>query len=348
MLSSTEIALFRTNLLEWFARYRRDLPWRRTLDPYAIWISEIMLQQTRVAAVIPYYERFLARFPNFEALAESSERDLLAHWAGLGYYCRARNLQKAAQLICESGGFPQTYDAIRALPGIGDYTAAAIASIAFDLPHAVLDGNVFRVLSRVFNDVTNIASTAGRRHFAHLADTMLDRSEPGAFNQALMELGATVCLPSNPQCLVCPVAHLCRARASGTQNQLPVKILDRKTEDEHRTVFWIEQDGNLLLWQRPPDSRLMPGFWELPEQTQLPATPIGEKIGSFRHTITFHNYRFDVMKAVPPAHIGACAWVSVDKLETLPLSTILKKARRIVDSRRSDHASITTAASCTS
>src|ERR1700728_4754581 len=121
MLSSTEIALFRTNLLEWFARYRRDLPWRRTRDPYNIWISEIMLQQTRVAAVIPYYERFLTRFPNFKALAESSERDLLAHWAGLGYYYRARNLQKAAQLMCESGGFPRTYDAIRALPGIGDY-----------------------------------------------------------------------------------------------------------------------------------------------------------------------------------------------------------------------------------
>lgn len=330
MLSASEIAQFRANLLEWFTRNRRDLPWRRTRDPYAIWISEVMLQQTRVATVIPYYERFLARFPTFEALAEAKEHDLLAHWAGLGYYYRARNLHKSARMMRASGCFPSLYNDILRLPGIGDYTAAAVSSIAFNLPHAVLDGNVFRVLSRVFNDATNIASPAGRKHFAHLADTLLDRDVPGAFNQALMELGATICLPVNPQCLLCPVANFCRAQASGTQNELPVKIVARKSEEQQRTVFWIECGGRVLLWQRPADSRLMPGFWELPETTQLPAIPAGEKLGAFRHTITFHNYRFEVVAAAPPADTGACTWISLDALDALPLSTILKKARSIV------------------
>ena len=204
--------------------HQRDLKWRQTRDPYAVWISEVMLQQTRVATVTPYYERFLARFPNFHALAEAPESELLAHWAGLGYYHRARNLQRAAQMMRSIGFFPTTFEEIRRLPGIGAYIAAAVASISFDLPHAVLDGNVFRVLSRIFGDATNIASGAGRKHFAGLAETLLHRAAPGAFNQAVMELGATVCLPSNPQCLVCPVSVFCRARQSGRQNDLPVKI----------------------------------------------------------------------------------------------------------------------------
>ena len=161
---------FRRELLAWFEIYKRDLPWRRTRDPYAIWLSEVMLQQTRVTAVIPYFARFLARFPTVQVLAEAPEAELLAHWAGLGYYYRARNLQKAAQAIMEAGSFPQGHAAILALPGIGDYTAAAVASIAFDLPFAVLDGNVFRVLSRLFGDATDIASGAGKKHFAVLAD----------------------------------------------------------------------------------------------------------------------------------------------------------------------------------
>lgn len=345
MLSTSEIGQFRTTLLEWFAHHRRDLPWRRTRDPYAIWISEIMLQQTRVAAVIPYYERFLTRFPDFQTLAEASERDLLAHWAGLGYYYRARNLQKAARLMREIGRFPAVYDEIRRLPGVGDYTASAIASIAFDLPHAVLDGNVFRVLSRALNDTTNIASSVGRRHFARLANTILDRSDPGAFNQALMELGATICLPGNPQCLVCPVGSLCLARRSGTQYELPIKIVARKSEREERTVFWIEQDGHVLLWQRASDSRLMPGFWELPEATQLQTVPMGRKAGAFRHTITFHNYRFEVIEAAAPSDIGACTWISLDSFDALPVSTILKKARRIVEKYRAEEQPASIAAS---
>ncbi len=290
-----------------------------------------MLQQTRVAAVIPYYERFLARFSNFEALAAAPESELLAHWAGLGYYHRARNLQKAAQRMLEAGSFPKTVDELRRLPGIGDYTAAAVASISFNVPQAVLDGNVFRVLSRIFHDHADIASSVGRKHFSAIASEILDRDQPGTFNQAMMELGATVCLPKNPQCLVCPLSMLCRARASGTQCDLPVKIVARKSVREERILFWIERDGKLLVWQRPSDSSLMPGFWELPERTQLPDVAVGRALGSFRHGITFHNYRFEVRECALPSNPVSCRWIDITELATLPVSTILKKARRAVE-----------------
>ena len=329
-----DLERFRSDLLAWFSTHQRDLPWRRTRDPYCIWVSEIMLQQTRVAAVIPYYERFLARFPNFEALAASSEQDLLTHWAGLGYYYRARNMQKAGQLMCESGVFPSTHEGILNLPGIGDYTAAAVLSIAFDRPHAVLDGNVMRVLSRLFADSTNIASSAGRKHFSALASLLLDRENPGAFNQAMMELGATICAPKNPQCLLCPVAGLCQARAIGSQSSLPVKSLKTKSAPEHRSVFWMEHGGSVLVWQRPPDSRLMPGFWELPEAAQLPLAVPSQKLGSFRHAITFHDYRFEVWSAQPPPDLAQCRWMPLRALAGAPVSTVLKKAGRVVELRQ--------------
>ncbi len=285
-----------------------------------------MLQQTRVAAVIPYYERFLQRFPDFRALADAPEQELLAYWAGLGYYYRARNMQKAAQKMVEMGGFPSAYEEIRALPGIGEYTAAAVASIGFDLPHSVVDGNVYRVLSRIFNDFTNIASGPARKHFTVLAETLLDRKRPGTYNQALMELGATVCLPKKPQCLLCPVASVCQARMQGTQDTLPVKIKPQKSVQEERTLFFVERDGKVLLWQRPATSRLMPGFWELPEQEQLLEAVPGKLLKSFRHGITFHDYGFELREANVPEDIGSCQWMAMEELSTLPLSTIAKKA----------------------
>lgn len=288
-----------------------------------------MLQQTRVAATIPYFERFLARFPDVEALANAPESDLLACWAGLGYYRRARNLQKAAQLICERGSLPETYAEIRQLPGIGSYTAAAIASIGFGLPHAVVDGNVYRVLSRVFADPFNIAAASARAHFSELAEDLLDRGAPGRFNQALMELGATLCLPKNPQCLLCPVANWCEAKQQSRQNEFPVKIAPRKSVEETRTVFWIERDGRLLLWRRPADSRLMPGFWELPEPMHLPEVEPGAILGTFRHGITFHNYTFRVVEARVPANPGGCEWRAIEDFRTVPVSTIVRKAIRI-------------------
>jgi endonuclease III len=188
--------------LRWYAAQHRDLPWRRTRDPYRIWVSEIMLQQTRAEAVIPYYERFLERFPSIAALAAASAEEILASWSGLGYYSRARNLHKAARQM--GGLFPSGYQAIRELPGVGDYTAAAISSIAFGLPYAVLDGNVLRVVARLTNDSADISAGRTRARFREIAQQWLDRRQPGAFNQAMMELGATVCLPRVPRCEYLP------------------------------------------------------------------------------------------------------------------------------------------------
>lgn len=291
-----------------------------------------MLQQTRVATAISYYERFLTRFPDFQSLADASESDLLAHWAGLGYYYRARNLQKAARLMRDAGTFPSTIDDLRGLPGVGGYTAAAVASIGFNLPHAALDGNVFRVLSRVLDDPTNIASATARKHFAAVAEILLDRHSPGAFNQAMMELGATICLPKSPQCLICPVSELCRARRRGREKVLPIKRKRLESAQEQRLLFWIERESKLLVWKRPSTSRLMPGFWELPERAQLPGVTAGRKLGSFRHTITFHNYLFEVVEGetgtLEPS--GECQWMPFVDLDSQPTSTVLRKARRIV------------------
>jgi len=340
VLSKSEIEELQTALLTWFDRNKRDLPWRRTKDPYSIWISEIMLQQTRVSAVVPFYERFLARFPDCRALAEAPEDDLLAHWAGLGYYHRARNLQKAAKELRESG-FPADYTAIRALPGIGEYTSAAIASIAFELPHASVDGNVLRVLSRLFADATDIGSGPGRKHFTKLAEALLARDRPGAFNQGMMELGATICLPKNPQCLVCPGASICRARRSGRQNAFPVKLGRMKMVEERRRLFWIQQEQRLLMWQRPQESRLMPGFWELPEEAQLPEAKASRPVGTFRHGITFHNYRFELYRADAGNLIGPCKWVPIDALEQMPVSTVVRKAQRLIAGKAAHHAAKT-------
>jgi A/G-specific adenine glycosylase len=329
-----QVHSLRQELLTWFERHQRDLPWRKTRDPYRIWLSEIMLQQTRVAAVIPYFERFLARFPTVESLADVPEADLLSHWAGLGYYYRARNLQKAAQAIVLAGAFPASYEALLMLPGIGDYTAAAVASIAFDLPHAVLDGNVFRVLSRLFADRTNIADARGKKHFAILADRLLDRENPAAFNQAMMELGATICLPKSPQCLLCPVAFCCKAREQNQTADLPVKIVEKKSVRIERTLYWIQRADRILAWQRPADSRLMPGFWELPEQEQIPDAAVGRLLGAFKHGITIYDYRFRVVSAAAPVSLGMCQWVSLDEMEALPLSTIFRKAMRVMGNQK--------------
>ncbi len=321
MWSAAKIKRFRANLLGWFDAQKRDLPWRRTHDPYSIWVSEIMLQQTRVAAAIPYFERFLARFPDFRALATAPEEDVLRHWAGLGYYYRARNLQKAAQKIVELGGsFPCDHPTLLSLPGVGDYTAAAVASIAFGLPHAVVDGNVVRVISRLF------ATNGDRKEFAEIAGKLLDKQRSGDFNQAMMELGATLCLPKNPQCLLCPVSRMCQARELGAQNDFPAAKRPSRNKEIVRDLYWIERRGKVLAWQRPPDARLMPGFWELPEQEHLPNAKPAEELGQFRHGITVNNYRIKVWRTPPPQHLGACRWLNLRELAAVPLSTIFKKA----------------------
>lgn len=288
-----------------------------------------MLQQTRVSAVIPYFEKFMVRFPDFAALARAPEADLLAYWAGLGYYYRARNLQKAAQSMEVAGVFPDTHVAIAQLPGVGSYTAAAVASIAFNLPHAAVDGNVYRVLSRITEDRTNIAAASARKHFSVIAEGLLDRNRPGDFNQAVMELGATICLPKRPQCLLCPVRELCRAHAHRTEHTLPVKVKERRSVEETRQVFVVRNGGRLLLWQRPATTRLMPGFWELPEAAQLPpGARRGQIAGTFRHGITVYSYRFEIWEAEADEPGAICQWVDEAELEHLPLSTIARKALR--------------------
>lgn len=236
-----------TPLYDWYQREKRDLPWRETRDAYKIWLSEIILQQTRVAQGLDYYLRFTMRFPTLRDLAEASEDEVLKLWQGLGYYSRARNLLKAARVAYASWSeIPDDYERLRTLPGVGDYTAAAIASFAFDLPHAVVDGNVFRVLSRLYADFTPIDSTQGKKRFAELAHRILDRQHPALHNQAMMELGALVCAPSEPHCDACPLAELCQARARETQNELPVKT--KKTAKRTRYfnylyLSWNESDG---------------------------------------------------------------------------------------------------------
>src|SRR5216684_5503580 len=223
MLQGRELAIFRKQLLAWFRQFQRDLPWRQTKDPYRIWLSEIMLQQTRVAAAIPYYERFLKRFPDIHALASAPEEEVLCLWSGLGYYSRARNLQKAAQqIVAKHGGqFPTRLDEALALPGIGNYTAAAILSIAFGEKLAVLDGNVARVLARLGAIRGDLRESRRWQELQETAERLLEPKSPCDWNQAMMELGATLCTPKSPQCLLCPVAQACEGRRLGLAESLP-------------------------------------------------------------------------------------------------------------------------------
>ena len=316
-------------LLRWYRQGHRDLPWRRTNDPYRIWVSEIMLQQTRAQAVIPYYERFLDRFPNVDALARAAEEEVLTLWSGLGYYSRARNLRRAAGHIQSAGGFPREYHAIRELPGVGDYTAAAIASIAFGLPHAVLDGNVLRVVARVENDSADIASPRTRERFRDVAQEWLDQRSPGAFNQALMELGATVCLARNPLCLVCPLSSLCGARAEGTVAHLPVKLRKVEPVRLEGTLLIVRRRGQILLRQREASERRMAGFWELPTPDHLPGARVGVAIGTVRHSITHHRYYFQVAQASASPRERSFRWFPTHDLATIPLSTSARKALKL-------------------
>ncbi len=305
--------LIRRALGRWYDRNKRLLPWRESSDPYAIWISEIMLQQTRVAAVIPYYERFLKRFPYAAALAQAPEEEVLTLWSGLGYYTRARNLQSAAHKIVELGSFPGTYAGIRELAGVGDYTAAAVASIAFGLPHAVIDGNVRRVIARITN---------GKEDIQRVADLLLDRKNPSRSNQALMELGAVICVPRDPHCVKCPIATHCEAQKLGTQKELPAKRVKPTTIHLKRKLLVIHQEQRILL---TPSPRVQ-GFWDLPEPFE--GARIVVKLGEFRHSITHHNYRFAVYEAVVRMAPTAFRWFDCKNIDEIPLSTTAKKGLR--------------------
>ena len=253
-------------LLDWYAREGRDLPWRRTRDPYRIWLSEVILQQTRVAQGMEYYLRFTERFPDVASLAAAPEDEVLKLWQGLGYYSRARNLQKAAQVIMtrHGGVFPDTYKGLTALPGVGDYTAGAIASIAFGQPVPAVDGNVLRLAARLTGCDDNVLEPKTRARFRRWMAEVIPSDRPGAFNQALMDLGAMVCLPNGaPLCEQCPARTFCTACEKGLQRQLPVREKKTARRVEQRTVFLLRRDGAAALRQRPATG-LLAGLWEFP------------------------------------------------------------------------------------
>ncbi len=313
-------------LLDWYASARRDLPWRRTRDPWPVLVSEIMLQQTRVAAVLPYYERFLARFPTPASLAEAAEDELLALWSGLGYYSRARNLKRAAEAIAARGAFPCTKEEWARLPGIGDYTAAAVASICCNKPCAALDGNVARVMARFAAESGDISAASTRLRLKELAQSLLDPARPGDFNQALMELGATLCLPRNPKCLLCPWRDLCQAHRRGLVSQLPVRRGRRDAVRLQLQLAVVLQDGRILLGRRSDGARRLAGFWELPDLESLPSARALRQLGSFRHSITHHNYTVEVWQAQIRRPPEGCEWHALASLPSLPITSMTRKA----------------------
>ena len=309
---------FTLQLLRWYDRNQRSLPWRNDRDPYHIWISEIMLQQTRVGAVIDHYQRFLHKFPNVTALAASPLSSVLAAWSGLGYYRRARALHEAARKIVAecNGEFPRTPEALRSLPGIGRYTSAAIASIAFGEAIAVVDSNVERVLQRMAGDALSQSNLWSR------AQALLSPTRPGDFNQAMMELGATVCLPRAPKCLLCPIAAHCQARGE-------LRALRRETRRKREISYSLQlHRSSIYLIQRALDASLMPGMWELPEYV----LPNGnhELVITLRHSITTTDYTVRVLRNAVQSVEGG-QWVRRSALGTLPLTGLARKILRATE-----------------
>jgi A/G-specific adenine glycosylase len=317
-LTPRKIHDLREALLLWYDAHRRDLPWRRDSDPYRVWVSEIMLQQTRVAAVLDHYARWMERFPTVQVLAGAREQSVLALWSGLGYYHRARRMHQAAKVIARElkGEFPRTAEAWRELPGIGRYTSAAIASIAFGEPIAVVDGNVDRVLDRLFGPQAKKEGNWQR------AEALLDRSRPGDFNQAMMELGATICTPRAPQCLLCPLNAWCESRGADAPKPQPI----RKRKQIHY-AFGRKADSVLLV-QRRSDAKRMAGMWELPE---IPIVAKEEPLAKFRHSITDTYYEVFVIPASPAlvrSLNGAGRWCTRQQWQKLALTGLARKVLR--------------------
>jgi A/G-specific adenine glycosylase len=341
-------SLLAERLLGWYEQNARRLPWREHPTPYNVWVSEIMLQQTRVETALPYYRRWMERFPTPASLAEASLQDVLAAWEGLGYYSRARNLQRAAQIVTtEYGGeLPGEAAELRRLPGIGRYTAGAIASIAFGKDEPALDGNIRRVLARVFNVTEPARSPAGERRLWELAAQHLPAGRAGDYNQALMDLGALVCTPRAPECTRCPVNNLCRAYALGVQEQRPIAA--RRAETPHYTVTAavIQRDGRVLVAQRPL-SGLLGGLWEFPGGKLAPGedlvsclqreiceelgvdVDVGGSLGVYRHAythfrVTLHAFACRLRNGDEPRPIQAhdLRWVELSELRDYPMGKI--------------------------
>lgn len=342
-------------LHRWYLQFRRTLPWRSNPKPYNVWISEIMLQQTQVITVIPYFEKFIRRFPNFKALAEADESDVLAHWSGLGYYSRARNLHKAAKLVVEQygGELPNYLEEIKKLPGIGPYTAGAILSIAYNLPFPILDGNVRRVLGRFFLEADQPA--LWERSAEIIEASHADGLPPSDINQAMMEIGALVCLPANPSCLLCPLEKSCLASKKGLQAAFPPAKKRLETVQKHFSLFVITREGiktgepEFWVRKRGADQRWFQGLWEFPmietgaETVENPAAlkklarkigasaRIDGKLGSITHTVTHHKLNISVYKGgaagvFPSKNPQETRWLTRPQLAGISSSSILRKA----------------------
>lgn len=264
-MTPEDTSQFRRNLLAWFKAHRRQLPWRETKNPYHIWVSEVMLQQTQAKKVVEYYQNFVDKFPTLRHLASAELRDVLKQWEGLGYYARARNLHKAAKVLVEkmNGKVPADYAVFRGLPGVGDYTAAAVQSIAFDRPYAVVDGNVKRVVARLFLVDSPVNQSGAAKTFQAKADSLLDNNAPGRFNQAMMELGSKICRPKSPLCVVCPVSEHCGAFRTARQDELPLRIKSKPAPEYHIAVGVVYKENCVLITQRKADG-LLGGLWEFP------------------------------------------------------------------------------------
>jgi A/G-specific adenine glycosylase len=356
MLDPETRAEFARRLLAWFAAAARDLPWRRNRDPYRVWLAEVMLQQTQVDKVVPYYERFLARFPTVAVLVEAPLEEVLKLWEGLGYYARARNLHAAARwVVAEHGGqIPDTFETLLALPGVGRYTAGAVASIAFGRDVPAVDGNVRRVLARIFAIREDVGRSATQLGMEALATSLLPPGQAGAFNEALMELGATVCTPRAPECDRCPLRALCRARATGEQGTLPVKRPRKRTPHYDVTAaVTIGPDERVLVAQRNPDD-MLGGLWEFPggkceDGETLPEclaremreeldveVEVGERLVVVKHAythfrITLHAFRCRVTSGEPRClDCAAFRWMPPAELNTLPMSVADRKIAQVL------------------
>ncbi len=348
-MTETAPKMLQKALLAWYDAHRRDLPWRakpgESADPYSVWLSEIMLQQTTVATVKGYYDRFLSKWPTVDALATAPLDDVLTEWAGLGYYARARNLHKCAQAVVEvfGGVFPASDQQLQKLPGIGRYTGAAIAAIAFDQPATVVDGNVDRVISRLF--AIEVPLPDSKTEIYARAEALTPSKRSGDYAQAMMDLGATVCTPKSPKCLLCPLVDACAAKAAGLELELPRKKPKKQRPTRYGTAFWLEREGDSgreVLLRRRPESGLLGGMMEVPSSpwTEQAGNPFGhapadvswqEIDGTVVHIFTHFRLELDVVRGVAGEDVQGAdgQWVAMDDLGTQALPTVMKKVVKV-------------------
>ena len=345
---------FRQHLVEWYQKEKRDLPWRRTSEPYKIWVSEVMLQQTRVDTVIPYFNRFMEKYPTIQSLAYAPQEELLKMWEGLGYYSRARNLQAGVKEVVEKydGNVPDNRHDISKLKGVGPYTAGAILSIAYNKPEHAVDGNVMRVLSRVVHIEDDIALPKTRKVFEEVVEELIDQNYPGDFNQALMDLGATICTPTSPKCLLCPVSEFCTAFAEGDMERLPIKSKKTKMKKLQYDVFVaVNGDGEYLIEKRPSEG-LLANMWQFPmievkKEELVRTSDIFQKkysleieeqmknnLQSFKHIFSHltwemncHFVRVDLKGELPENAV----FCKIDQINKLPMSVVMLKILNVLN-----------------